>query len=153
MQYLSTGLFTALAVVAVLAAWLANGARVACERAARRMDAMRGRLIAVESSLDSLDRSHRKLSGKFYAELHRADGEAEERIDAAVELDMRRGDGSICENFKVAQLEGPSSVAASCECDFCTRQRELRRALKAQLMPKGQGARVQAMKRGLGQPT
>ena len=156
MQYLFTGLLTVIAVLVVYWAYRAQSDRLACERAVRRVEAMRGRLITLEASVDSLDRSHRKLSGKFHAEMHRSSGEMEERIDAAQQLDVNRQElaGVIaCDNFKIAQIDGPTSPAASCECDYCTRQRELRRAIKAQLMPKGQGARIEAMKRGLGQPT
>jgi hypothetical protein len=60
--------------------------------------------------------------------------------------------GAGCENFALAQLEGPTSAAASCECDYCVSMREARSRVKAALTPKSQAARIQAMRDGLSQP-
>lgn len=149
MDYLLTGLYTALAVVVVLAALRANASRVACDKSARRMEAMRGRLISLEAAVDSIDRAHRKLSGRFYAE--RQSREEERPTIADVDgKEVWADDDPHCENYRLAQIEGPLSAAASCECDYCVRHREERRALKARFVPKTTADRLQAIKKGLG---
>lgn len=125
MQYLFTGLYTALAVVAVFFAFISSRHAERALRAAKKLESARGRLVSLESAVDSLDRSHRKLSGRFYAERQErlADEEDDKQTPALANIG--------CDNWRIAAIEGPRSEAASCECDYCVSMREARRQMKA----------------------
>lgn len=132
MQYLLTGLYTGLALVAVWWGLFARSEARAVSRTAKRLDTMRGRFIALEAAFDSLEASHRKLTGQFHAakrELIAADEEREFQEEARGPLP----DVTVCDNYKLAQLQGPMSEAASCECDYCLRKRSERAAIRAEL--------------------
>jgi len=150
MQYLFTGLYTALLIASAVCAWIARRHSDRAESAARKLEHARGRLVSLEAAVDSIDRSHRKLSGRFYAErAERAEASAEPDYGEPETLAVLQG--TMCNNWRLAAVEGPRSVAASCECDYCVSMREARRQIKAQLVPKGQAARVDAIRKGQSQ--
>lgn len=112
-------------------------------REAGKLNAMAGRLIALEGAVESLAAQHRRLAGKFHAD-------KAERAETALTDPMALGThpqaiAAACENYLTAQREGPRSEAASCECDYCVSRRADRDALRRQL-PKGpHAARVRAI--------
>lgn len=116
-------------------------AEQACARAAGKLNAMSGRVIALEGALESLATQHRRLSGKFHATKN---SETPPSADVGLAPAELRTPATYCENFQRGQLEGPMSVAASCECDYCTEMRERRRATKAELLPAARKATLGA---------
>ena len=139
MQWLPTVLSTAVALVAVIAARFAVASSLSLARGLTR-------LSALDDLIDVLDQQHRKLAGRFYVSLRR------DRVpnlheewqplpgnggDLGRGLDTRPPNGPVCENWSLAQLEGPKSAAARCECEYCESMRRARRAVKAALVPRG----------------
>lgn len=92
------------------------------ERAAMSLRTERDRVTVLERETEALRRELRKLSGKFYA----SQREHEQVLDIIQDAD----DPPVCENYAVAQREGPKSTAASCECDYCTRRRKEKREFR-----------------------
>lgn len=91
------------------------------------LEKSRAKIAALEAAFDSLTAQHLKLRGAFYQFRWQTEQEqAPDDGDAPVRPDGSSRD--VCENWRTAQLEGPYSVAASCECDYCTAMRERRRA-------------------------
>lgn len=96
----------------------------------------RARVIAAEAYGTALEGQHEKLlgrlktlEGRFYA----TRGPIAEESQTVTP--MKRVDAEpACENWLQAQVDGPRSVAASCECDFCVRQREQRAREKAAIL-------------------
>jgi len=60
-------LSTALTYAAFTYMQRANDAQLACARAAGKLNALSGRVIALEGAIETLTSQHRKLSGRFYA--------------------------------------------------------------------------------------
>lgn len=151
MQTLLTLLFTGLLVsIGATAAWVSVRAADDCRRHAGKLATMRGRVIALEGALEGLAAQHRKLAGKF----HGTQGARRaEELDAELHVSTleQRQTWPECENWHIAQIEGPRSNAALCECGYCAWRREQRARLKDELMPKSQAARIQSMKDGLNQ--
>lgn len=136
-------LLTALALAALAGCFLAY---TRCQRCAddaaddlRRCDELalklRGelaRITALEGGYEQLHSQHRKLAGKFYARdyydrQHDLDN-APPGITAPQLLTP------ACENWAAAQLEGPKSKAAACECGYCLAQRAARAREKAAIL-------------------
>lgn len=123
----------------------------AAERAAAKLNAMAGRVVALEGAHESLLKQHRKLSGRFYAitappdlnDLHDAQevrGIPDSRPPLA---------SPFCANYGQAQLEGPLSPAAACACGYCTEMRARREAFRSESLPKTNSERHDAAKAGL----
>lgn len=104
-------------------------ARAACAHAEARLLQQRGRIVGLEGALESLHAQHRKLAGRVYADEYWSGQRPEQP-----QLDVQPGE--ICENFRAAQREGPTSPAASCECGYCVAARAARAQLRAQAIPK-----------------
>jgi len=139
---LSTGLSTGLAAgIAIWAAIVARRAGSRAESEARRLSVMRGRVLTMEAELEALTSQHRSLRGKFYAS--RGQKEETPHEDPATLENWE-----VCDNFQLAQRDGPRSPASACECAYCTDQRARRAAARAAFVPKGQPARLEAIKRG-----
>lgn len=131
MHYLSTALSTVAAIVAVFFAFMSSRHAERALRAAQKLEGARGRLVSLESAVDSLDRSHRKLSGRFYAERQERLAEVDAEDDKQG-LDLTNNVMAMgCDNWRIAAIEGPKSEAASCECGYCVSMREARRQMKA----------------------
>lgn len=139
-------LLTAIALAALVGCFLcftrsqryADDAHAAYQRAeavALKLRAERDRVTVLERDTEALRRELRKLGGKFYASIR-------DQVVPVEELHDERDPGPVCENWLRAKLDGPTSIAASCECDYCTNARELRRAFRQTFVPKtaqGQG--------------
>ena len=104
------------------------------EKTAMQLRSERDRVTTSERELDALRRELRKLSGKFYQQQREILEEAADLAEANEPLGVPAL--RVCENWELSQTLGPRSEAASCECDYCTRRREHRRALRAALVPK-----------------
>jgi len=135
MEYLFTGLYTALLIASAVCAWRTRRHADRAESAARKLEHARGRLVSLESAFDSLERAHKKLSGRFYA--RRAETVDVEHIQHQEEQAARAlndsGAFGICNNWRIAQVEGPFSEAAACECDFCVQTRQARAQIRAEV--------------------
>lgn len=140
MQWLPTVLLTALIVVAAI--WCAL-----CVRDCLRVRAELRELTELAVRVDRLGAQLRKLSGRFYVSRRedRADDDLhQERRTVPDDGSGRRLDvgtqypnGSPCEHWSLAQLEGPQSAHARCECEYCESMRRARAAVKAALVPRG----------------
>lgn len=97
---------------------LARAAADDCEESTMAVSAERARITNIERDVDALRRELRKLSGKFYA--------AQREDEYPTEPDGRSRD--VCENWGRAQLEGPMSKAARCDCAYCTDRRAQRKS-------------------------
>jgi hypothetical protein len=86
----------------------------------------------------SLERQHLKLRGSFFA------SRSEKSTTAVVPRHPVFGNAyAVCENYAIAQRDGPTSTAAACECDYCAAVRKGRDAFRAAAVPKAVvGAKV-----------
>jgi hypothetical protein len=139
------GLLTAAVVFyAVRAAWSADEAEEAHKRTSReagKLNAMAGRVIALESALESLAAQHRKLSGRFHAEKY-------QRETAEVFEDPPSAQPIMCDNWRMAQVEGPQSEFAKCACEYCQQRRYARDQLRLDLQRSSFADKVKAVSRG-----
>lgn len=150
MQWLSTVLSTVAFAGACLSAIFSFRAAERAHRDAERLALARGRVMRNEADLESLTEQHRKLQGKFYAAMttiRRIEEELGEEGAVLAEPHVAPSAGRIgssiigarpaapstmgCENWGIAAIEGPTSTAARCECDYCVSMREARRQMKA----------------------
>jgi len=118
------------------------------ERICGKVAEERSRLTGLERDVDALRRELRKLSGKFYA-AQRAEEDDAGSWDAPLAHAIP---ASICDNWSVAQIAGPNSDAASCECSYCVGRRAERRALRAALVPKTVQGQAEVAKLNAGKP-
>lgn len=141
-------LSTAFAYIAYTHANRALTALDLANRAAGKLNAMSGRVIALEGALETLSAQHRKLSGKFHAAKN---SETPPSVDvglAPAELRKPALDRTgnlfrevpFCPNWQQGQISGPLSDAARCECDYCNEQRARRAMTKAELLPAARAA-------------
>lgn len=144
-------LFTAIQLLLVFASfgamWMAGRwadvALLARHNAAddiAKLKAERDRVTVLERDTEALRRELRKLSGKFYASQRDAENDLDAQryyertgIPASV-LPGNAPTTAVCENYAAAQLEGPSSKAAKCECLYCMTRRNARAAEKAAIL-------------------
>lgn len=137
MYSFSAGIALLLTVINVMVFVLTvSKARTAADECASIRMA-RGRLIANEAAIETLAAQFRKLQGKFYKRVQQErEEEPVEEERARFEENQLSFEGIVCENWMIAKREGPSSTAATCECDYCAYQREARRQARAILLPK-----------------
>jgi len=162
-------LFTAIQLVILIACVLAltrterifdacRELRGEIESTCARILEERSRLTGLERDVDALRRELRKLSGKFYAAQREAQDDAEDLdtyandLTATHNLIAHANRASICDNWSVAQIAGPNSDAASCECSYCVGRRAERRALRAALVPKTVQGQAEIAKLNAGKP-
>lgn len=149
MQWLSTGLCTVLLILTAYSCMRAVRAAELAVRHARKIETSLGRLIKLEGACEQLDATWRKLSGKFHAHMrdyHPNEPEVSPSPAAAYQAPAPL---IVCENWHLSTIEGPTSRAASCACEYCEWQRAERARMRATHTPKGQPARLGAIKRGL----
>lgn len=154
-------LLTAIALVALVGCFLAftrsqryaDDAHAAYQRAeavALKLRAERDRVTVLERDTEALRRELRKLGGKFYASIRDQVVPVDELLDEPVR--PISPPGVVCENWLRAKLDGPMSPAASCECDYCTNARELRRAFRQTVVPKTAQGQAELAKLNQGKP-
>lgn len=155
-HYMLVGLSTALFWGSLLALTRTQRAQERVEDTARQLRTALGRVTALEGLHEALLAQHKKLNGRFYAHLQ----EHEQAVDQA-EPAVNTPDGPappwtltpdgpapLCQNYHQAQIDGPRSAAAKCECGYCVEMRARREAVKRALVPKSNAARVEAIERG-----
>lgn len=131
------------------------------QRTALKLTEDRTRLTAAEREIETLRRELRKLSGKFYAAMREAEEEAaelEDQREAAPPYVIGARDATgglfapVCENYQQAQVEGPQSAAARCECRYCLEMRQRRAAVRSALVPKTVQGQAALAKLNAGKP-
>lgn len=149
---LTPSLFTVFALIcAGVAAFFAADARryaAKCENHANRLRGMLARIPAVEAHSDGVEKQLSKLRGTFYAfkaaiedgpaELFRQD-EFSQRERGIARPNSGDNEPAFCANYGQAQIEGPRSEAASCECGYCVEMRERRAEFRARAVPRTVG--------------
>lgn len=118
---------------------LAAKARDQCLRQERKLLDERARVTVCERELDALRRELRKLAGKFYASQREHDddefAQRQRGIDHPNSGDLEE-QVEFCENYGSAQLLGPASAAAQCQCGYCLTRRSERDAMRKASVPK-----------------
>lgn len=170
-------LFTACAISVLACAysvWRAARSADEAQASANRLLTTQGKIAGVISALEEHELRWRKLNGKLSSvatevtELHEAFYGAIDQYDELVGRPdnfpptlgtrdlIRELNGStglkVCENYALAQINGPDSEAAKCSCGFCTEKRAQRAATRRSQLPKTVGEMHDAAKRGLAQP-
>lgn len=140
-----------------LCVWAAFRHAERAHDSAQELRNSRGRIIAAEGSLESLNLQLQRLRGQFHAfKTAIEDGPAqlfEPRETYAADPIATHNlvpKAPFCENYGRAQVEGPRSPAASCECGYCVEMRERRRLTKEALLPKGAAAQARHAKEAAG---
>lgn len=109
--------------------WRAGEYAKRAELSANRLMQMRGRLIGVEGAVSTLDTRIRALNGKVARE--RRDDARPDNFPPTLPLQVPT---DICDNWADAQVHGPMSPAARCDCAYCTAMRAARRTEKAAIL-------------------
>jgi hypothetical protein len=142
-------LLTGCAICAALCGWfayIATSARDSCAHSEARLQTQRGRIVGLAGALENLHAQHRKLAGRVYADKQWRDARAsggdftrEDWEAHGVKLDNPTHTlvGVVCDNWRIAQVEGPTSQAARCECAYCVEARANRAHVRSQLLKNG----------------
>jgi hypothetical protein len=127
----------------------ANEHQIHVSRAIAKLVEERARVTTLEREVDSLRRELRSLSGKFHAARREYP-----TFDAAPvqPVAVMNDQLPVCQNWLDAKLQGPSSPAASCECDYCTGAREARRTFRQSVVPKSAQGAAELAKLNAGKP-
>lgn len=96
------------------------------------------KVAALDEGVARLARTHQRFAGRVSQQLGTGMTNNPEMTNKHAPL--------FCENYLKAQVEGPRSPAAACECDYCNEQRAARAEFRAQKIP----ATVVAGKRSRG---
>lgn len=155
-------LLTALSVVALLGCFIAytrcqQAADSAhqhvhnAERAAVSLRVERDRVTVLERELDALRRELRKLAGKFYAMRAELDDDVFNPLGDAETVEELALPGT-CENYAIAQRDGPTSPAALCACQFCEAMRLNKQMARAAVVPKTVQGQAALAKVNAGKP-
>jgi hypothetical protein len=137
MQWLPTALSTVV-LLFVCAIWFT--ARLAlrdAQRSGHRNRNLAGRLDGVETEIAALRSGLARVRGKVYAE-----------PKPVLMQESMTFASDVCENWHIAQVDGPGSDAARCECDYCLGRRAIRESERARLVPKSNAGRVALAKGG-----
>lgn len=135
-----TLLFATGALVCALHAWKSASR---CELHASRLRAAVGRITGLEGSVESLTQQLQKLRGQFYALKQRVNDEPpddEYGPDADNPVMVARAEAKgplpdFCANYGQAQIEGPLSKPAQCQCGYCEEMRRRRSEFRAAKIP------------------
>jgi len=149
---LFTGLSTAIlgaffAFVAWRHADAARAHQLQVDRALAKILQLRGQIAGHDSALDSQLAQLQKLRGQFYA--LKAALEESPYPPPPPEPPQNRlfvDAPPVCENWAVAQREGPLSSAARCDCNYCAEMRHRRDLARQELIPKTAAAHARRTK-------
>lgn len=121
-----------------------------CDKRANELVEALARLHAVEGELKTLGSQHRRLSGRFYKHLDQI-ALNDPGDDFARDTPARPAPSAapFCANYGQAQVEGPTSPAARCECAYCAEMRLRREQFRSEVLPKTNSERHDAAKAGL----
>lgn len=113
----------------------------------------RNRISALERDTEVLRNSLRKVSGAFYASLREVDDEPCRACGTRALNDKHEHvfSAPVCENYAIAQREGPLHAAARCDCNYCQGRRAAKAEFREREVPKtaqaqGDLARLNASK-------
>lgn len=137
MNWIPTALSTVLFLGSAWAFWKAFSILEAVSRTERRFGAALGQLKGHEARLDSQESQLNKLRGMVYA-VKRELAEEEPEPAAPSTTAHPNPDAWLtpCENWKLAQLDGPGSRAAACECGYCTSMRAEKERVRKLFRPR-----------------
>lgn len=117
-------------------AWRAGQSAERAEHSEHRLAIMRGQVKGLEVGMAALDEQHKRLAGRVYADEYWR-GKRKEQPDLLATPLPDEGrflhTGPVCENWKIAQRDGPTSPGARCECEYCNARRADRAARRATL--------------------
>jgi len=86
----------------------------------------------LHGALEAVKRSHRSELGRVWQKFDGITNTATPY--QPIEIAAGFGEGPTCDNWLAAQLEGPRSKAAGCQCTYCLTQRASRAAEKARIL-------------------
>ena len=136
--------------------WAAARHSEDAERSAEGVRHARAKIIALDAALESLEAQHKKLNGRFYALRQELDIEGADTENAVMHRAAQPVlplDGMIvCEQWTLAQQDGPSSPAAQCQCAYCQRRRAERERARNELVPKTVRGQAEMAKLNAGKP-
>lgn len=142
-----------LLIATMYAASVAIGAATRAGRTADRLRSAMATISGLEASAESLTQQLQKLRGTFYAfkaaveePQFAADDPPPDPAPGATRADSRG-----CDNFRIAQLEGPDSRAAQCDCGYCNAMRRAREELRARAVPRTATGQAKLAKLNAGQ--
>jgi len=110
-----------------------------------RLTSLRTLVSSTAAELDNLRMQVQKLRGQFFAFKQAVeDGPAEmfEEVSAKAPAGWDHGLPILCENYHRAQVDGPLSQAAKCDCAYCVEMRERRARARSELIPKTASAQA-----------
>jgi len=110
---------------------LARGHSHEAEAYALAVREQRDRLTVMEREVEALRRELRKLGGKVHA--HIASEQVDFVHDERAHVQAR---AALCENYALAQVDGPLSAAARCDCQYCSDMRAHRAAARKADLPR-----------------
>lgn len=139
---LFTGLCTAiLGAFFAFVAWrhseAARNHHLLVDRALAKLLQLRGQIAGHDSALTSQLAQLQKLRGQFYA-LKAALEDPSPPPPPPPDSQQRlfADTPPLCENWNLAQREGPLSPAARCDCNYCAEMRHRRDLARKELIPK-----------------
>lgn len=112
-----------------------------------RLQLLRGEITGHSNALDNLTAQVQKLRGQFFAFKASVEDSAEDPAPDELPRNLASFTAApFCENYGRAQLEGPLSAAAKCECGYCAEMRGRRDATRRALIPKTAAAQARHAK-------
>lgn len=129
MNWLPTALSTIVLLGCFWAFWATTQALARVLVAADRLERMRSTVSGHDARIESQHAQLNQVRGMVYA-LRRRDEPEPQAPTGPSGLSY-----DACENWRTAQLEGPTSRAATCECAYCTSMRDARAAVKRAMLP------------------
>lgn len=155
MHWISTAIALLAALAAVLFALDAQRGARRCEMHANRLRAALGTIKGTESAVENFHTQLQKLRGVFYA--HKA--WAEDRVGSSHDelpptphgRELPTHTELFCPNYGQAQIEGPLSAAARCECGYCAEMRTRRDAFRRAKVPSTATAQAKLARINAGQ--
>jgi ABC-type nickel/cobalt efflux system permease component RcnA len=139
--------------------WAASRHAEDAERSAEGVRHARAKIIALDAALESLEAQHKKLNGRFYALRQELDIEGADTENAVMHRAAHNAGPVlpldsliVCEQWQLAQQDGPSSPAAQCQCAYCMRRRAERERARNELVPKTVRGQAEMAKLNAGKP-
>jgi len=119
--------------------WLAYDSVRSCRAIEEHLRRSLALVAQLDADVQVLTAQVHKLRGKIYS---LKPGEQE------IEIAKPFTQGLVCENYKVAQRDGPNCEAAACSCEYCEAKRVERKEFRARAVPKTAQEKRDAIERG-----
>lgn len=139
MQWLFLVLSTVASVVAVFGAVVAHAEAQRAHSSRVRLEAQRGKIVGLEHGVEALNAWIQRLQGR----VNYLSGHPSAVAAPTPTPKPNVAPFDVCENWLTACRDGPTSDAASCQCDYCTDARARRARLRSELLP-ARGAEAHA---------